>query len=256
MNENNTVDEFFKDLPSDDKKDADIFSETKPTEQVETKKEEEAEETDSDSRKNRRHRRLEEQLQRERESNIALNERLKVLSETERFAKDVEIDPRIAKMFDSTDVGKENALRLADVLSDMTSKAKEEALREIESEKQKTAQEQREYESLIDSELESLEDAHNVDLTSNSPQARKTRREFLEMVQSLSPKDDDGTITGYADFGSAFEIYQKTKQDTKVTNPRQREIASKSMQRSSSQTDTERQVTPGFNGWRKDFGLE
>lgn len=255
----NEIDKFFDDLPKQDQKVADVFNDKKPEEAPE--KEEEVIENKEESpeegepRKNRRHRRIEEQLQKEREANIALAERVKILSEVDKFAKDEGIDPRIAKMFDGSDIGKENALRLSEVISDMSAKAKEEALQEIEQREARKQEEQKEYESFIDNELESLEDEYNVDLTSDAPSARKARRELLEMVSDLSPKDENGTITGYADFHSTFQVLQKTRTEQKVDNSRRAEIASKSMQRSGNNSPQRTDVTPGFRGWEKDFGL-
>jgi hypothetical protein len=255
VKQESAVDDFFKDLPSEDKKEQDIFDDKKKDE---VKKEEKPSEEDEapDSVKNRRHRRLEQQLQKERESNIALNERIKILSETERAIKESDgtIDPRLIRVFGPTDEGKEVARHFSEILSEVKESTRDETLREIEQKQIDEQREQKEYESFIDSELESLEDQYNLDLTSDAPAARKVRREFLELVEKLSPKDDDGTITGYADFQSTFEVYQKTKEE-KPDNSRRKEIASRSMQ-SSDKSETETKVTPGFGGWRKDYNLE
>jgi hypothetical protein len=251
----NQVDEFFDKLPQEDKERADIFDENTPKATVEVKKDEVDPEEVPESIKDRRHRRLEQKLQAERESNIALNERVKVLSEMEKFTSEVgdSVIPDIAKMFDSSEVGKENALRLSKIILDTQQKAKEEAIREIEERQKLATQEQKEYENLIDNELESLEDIHNIDLTSNAPKARKVRQEFLELVEQLSPKDESGNITGYADFESAFELYQKSHTEKDTTNTRREEIAARSMQRSNSSTETIQKRTPGFSGWKEDY---
>lgn len=253
----NEIDKFFGDLPSQDKKVADVFND-KPNPEEGTKNDEPKEETaeQTEVRKNRRHRRLEEQLQRERESNIALNERLKTLAEVDRTIKETsgEIDPRLIRVFGTTDEAKEIARHFTEILAETKESAREEALREIENQQAMLQEEQKGYESQIDSELESLEEEFGVDLTSDTPQARKTRREFLEMVQALSPKDEDGTITGYADFGSTFELYQGSR--SKPDNTRQKEIADKTMQRSGQNGGGNvTKITPGFDGWRTDYGL-
>lgn len=264
MNETTTnqsqVDEFFKQLPDEDKTERDIFDEKKPTvvePTVDPKKDEDDPEKAPESIKDRRHRRLEARLQQEREANIALNERVKTLSEMDKFTKEVgdEVIGDIAKMFDSSDIGKENALRLSKVIREQSALAKEEAIREFKREQDEAVQEQKKYESLIDNELESLEDQYNIDLTSDAPKARKTRREFLELVSELSPKDESGEITNYADFESTFKVYQKTQTEDKVDNTRREEIASRSMQRSNSNTETVKKITPGFSGWKTDYGV-
>lgn len=211
----------------------------------------------NEPRKNRRHRRLEEQLRRERESNIALNERIKFYAQQSNTAPAADTDARLLQIFGDSDEGKLLAKNFGKVLSEKTAEAKELALKEFREEQQRIAAEQKQFESMIDSELENLEDEYDVDLTSDAPAARKARREFLELVQNLSPKDENGTITAYADFETTFEIYQKTKTQEKpnATVTRAKEIASKTMQSSSSTTPEAAQPTKGFRGWMKDYGL-
>lgn len=244
----NEVDKFFEGIP----KDAATILEPVAEEKKDLPEE-------GESHKNRRHRRLEEQLQRERESNIALNERVKTLAEVAKISKESngEIDPRLLRAFGTSEEGKEATKIFSEVLQEMTEKAKAEALEEFENKQVEAQKQEKEYESFIDAQLENLEDEHNIDLTSDSPQARKTRREFLELVQDLSPKDESGTITGYADFESTFDVYQKTLPKSTDSTNRAKEIASRSMQRSGQDTSSAtQQYTPGFHGWKRDFNIE
>lgn len=249
----NEVEKFFNSLPSEDKKEAEIFQQPNANTPVTEKKEEE----DTEGRKNRRHRRLEEALQRERDSNIALNERIKVLAEQENYkreSREGDVDPRLVRVFGDNDVGKEIARNFSEILSETAEQARSRAIEEIEGRRISEQQEQKEYESLIDSRLESLEDTHNIDLTSDAPKARKARREFLEMVEKLSPKDEEGTITGYADFDATFDQYLKSQD--KPDASRQKELASISMQRSGSGSSNTSKITPGFRGWQKDYNID
>lgn len=263
MDKTNQVDEFFKDLPDEDKQVADIFDEKKELKTADDSKIPDVKDADTEnvpeSMKNRRHRRLEMNLEVERDARIRAEERLKAMSEMEKFAKETGdiIIPDIAKMFDSSEVGKENALRLSKVILETREKAKEEVLREIETRREREIEEQKKYEDIIDTQLENLEDEHNVDLTSDAPKARKARREFLELVQDLSPKDEQGNIVGYADFDKAFEMYQKTSKEVTddKSNVRREEIAGRSMQRSNANTETVKQRSHGFDGWKRDFGI-
>lgn len=252
----NEIDKFFGDLPEQDKKVADVFND-KATPEEGTKKDEPKEtEEETEVRKNRRHRRLEEQLQRERESNIALNERLKTLAEVDRTIRETsgEIDPRLIRVFGTSEEGKEIAKHFTEILVETKESARAEALQEIENQEKGFKEEQNKYENIIDANLQNLEDEYNVDLTSDTPRANKMRKEFLEMVETLSPKDENGVITDYADFGSTFEVYQGRQ--NRVDNTRQREIASKSMQRSGpTGSEAASKVTPGFRGWETDYGL-
>lgn len=254
---NNEVEKFFEGLPSEDKQLADVFNE-KPKEETPEKEEEKV----SDFRvKNRADRRLYDALQRERESNIALAAKLETLSEVQKFTQDTKLSNEVPAewiaLYGDTPEAKKAWQMEERLISRAKEEAKAEALEEFESRQNRVVQEQKQYEQQIDSELEALEDTYNVDLTSNAPSARKARREFLEMVQSLSPKDEAGNIADYADFSSTFEVYQKTRQQDKSseTSGRQKELASRSMQRGGGDEGTQTRVTPGFKGWKKDYNL-
>lgn len=232
MDKQNEVEKFFGNLPAEDKQESDIF---RPTEQVETQAPEK--EDEDEPRKNRRHRRLEDALQRERESNIALNERVRTLAEIaqERQGEkeNMRVDERFVRLFGDNETGKEISRHFTEILAETKAEAEENAVQRFNQQQIDAQEQQKEYESLIDDHLEELEDAYNIDLTSDAPRARKTRREFLELVQSVSPKDENGTITDYADFGSTFEMYQKTREEKPDESlNRRKEIASRSMQRS------------------------
>lgn len=245
----NEIDKFFDDLPSQDKLVADVFDEENPEKvpvEGEPKTPEEGDESEAskEARKNRRERRLEEKLQRSQQMNIELNERVKVLSETKQFQTEFkpsnDMPAEWIALYGDTPEAKRAWQMNESLINRAKKEAKDEALQEFESKQNKAVQEQKQFEGLIDSELESLEDDFNVDLTSNAPAARKARREFLEMVQDLSPKDEEGNITSYADFGKTFENYQKIKKTEKVPDPtvnRAKELASRSMSKSSSNSN-------------------
>lgn len=253
----NKVDEFFDGLPSEDKKETDIFE---PENNVEPEKKADPEEV-PDSIKNRQHRRLELRLQAERESNIALTERVKILSEVDRFRQDVKTEDVpldwLSVYGGNTPEGQEQAKRAYKLQKEMIANAKEEAkqeaLEEIENRQRETANQQKEFESFIDTELEAIEDQYGVDVTSNAPSAKKARREFLEMVQKFSPKDEDGTIKDYADFPATWEHYQATQK--KPDNSKNKDLADRTMKQGNNGTETEKKPTPGFRGWMKDYNL-
>ena len=235
MPNENEVDKFFADLPTEDKTVQDIFNDnpapTEPTEPKELEAEEGVE-----SRKNRHHRRLEEALQRERESNIALNERIKVLAEVDKRVAQPSNDDVpaewIALMGDSPEAQKAWKLQ-QNFLQQAVEKGKQEAIEALESRRRAEIEAEREAEQLIDSELERLEDTFNVDLTSNSPAARKARTEYLDLLEKISPKNESGSVSDYADFHSTFELYQKTRTTDKPDNSQRKQLADRSMQRPS-----------------------
>lgn len=272
----NEVEKFFEGLPKESEKEADIFDEKgepkqEPVTDKEPTKEDpipakgtSQEDDENEPRKNRRHRRLEAQLEAERRSNIELNKRVMDLIEAQRgegaksASSSSEMPPEWVALYGDTPEAQKAWKIQEHMLSNVKTQAKEEAIREIEERQNREREEQRRFESFIDSQLESLEDAYDVDLTSDSPAARKARRELLDMVTELSPKDEDGVITGYADFDSTFKVYQRTqtkvepKRDETVIKAKQ--IAGRSMQQSSpGAARSEQKITPGFRGWMKDY---
>ncbi len=254
MDTNSEVNKFFEGLPKDSEQVSDFIKDNTviPAKDADI----DPEEVD-DSIKNRQHRRLEKRLQDEREANIILNARLAERTEAERISKesDGKIDPRLLRAFGTTEAGQEASELFQTILNENRLQAKKDAIEELKQSEIQEKAEQKKYESFIDDKLESLENTHNIDLTSNSPKATKMRSEFLEMVQELSPKDANGTLTDYADFDSAFEMYQKTHTTEKVDNTRQREIANRSMTRSGSQAGQQTTITPGFRGWERDYNI-
>lgn len=247
------VTEFFNNLPRElPKQDIDIFG-TKPKEVVADIVGTADDEEVDDSIKNRRHRRLEQKIDALRDENIQLGERVKMLSEVEKFTKEnPDVDPDIARMFDNTDIGKENALRLSRKLEQIQEKAEERALARIDQLKDKEKEEFNEASGFIDSELERLEEAYGVKLTPGTKQTT----EFLQLVEDLSPKDEEGNLKDYADFETTFELYQSLSKKEKPDNSRAREVASRSMQRSQSSAPVAKPRSPGWDGWKKDMGIE
>lgn len=258
----NEIDKLFEGLPDDQpakNPSEDIFDNPDTPEKGDNKSESKPHENDDEPRKNRRHRRLEQQLEQEREARIIAETRAEALSESRQFAddtKDISVDERFLRIYgDSPETRKAWQLQ-QEILNDYKSQAKEEALQEIEDRNTYTQQQTKRFESLIDDELEAIEDQYDVDVTSDSPSARKTRREFLEMVQQASPKDENGTITGFAVFDYVWESYQLKRSSEKNVSTRNKDLSSRSMEKSAgSQSNSVPKITPGFDGWRKDYGL-
>ncbi len=122
--------------------------------------------------------------------------------------------------------------------------AEERAYNRLRSDVDKEKQEEKQWSEYINEQFESIEDDHKVDLTSNAPSAQKTRKEFLELVQKLSPKDKDGNIESYADFGQTWEIYQSMQ--SKPDNSQKKSLASRSMAKSTDSTVEADGYVPGM----------
>lgn len=227
MQQENELDKLFNDLKTDSPK-----FEEKPEEKVEEKpeeKEEVEEVSEQEPRKNRKHRRWEKSLH-DKEMALAVKEaRLQALQEAKISTAD--IDPRLLTLYGDNENGRLAAKLTSEILRDTAAQARQEAIREFKEEQSRALAEQKQYESMIDDKLEDLEESFNVDLTSNAPAAKKARREYLEMVQKFSPKDEQGNITSYADFDSVFEMYQSSKKQP--SQSRSKELADRSMTNSS-----------------------
>lgn len=119
------------------------------------------------------------------------------------------------------------------LIADAVSRAKEESVKEFQSKIEQEKEQESQFESFIQNSLEDIEDMNGIDLTSNTPSAKKARVEFLELVEKLSPKDQNGNVSNFADFNEVYNIYQaiKAKESNEVTSQK-KSIASRSMMKS------------------------
>lgn len=104
----------------------------------------------------------------------------------------------------------------------------------------------KEAEEELETAFENIEEQFDVDITSNTATARKTRQEFVTFVEKIAPKDRNGDIVDYPDMISAFETFTDMKKATAQPS-RAKELASRSMQRSaetSSEPNIPRSRTP------------
>lgn len=257
------VDKFFNGLATEENAPADVFApeaaaaEESATEVSEEETAHAASEEEDEPRKNRRHRRLEAQLEREREARIAAEARAKALAESGGARPvDSSVDERLIRMYGSDNL--EAAKLHQDLLSDYAKNAEERAFERFAAQREAEEAEKAKFESIITSELEGIEDDYDVDLTSNAPKAAKNRKEFLDLLEKLSPKDAQGRVTAYADFHETWELFSAKQAAAAKAAPQSRakEIAARSMQSSGgSAQSAPKAPTPGFDGWKADFGL-
>lgn len=247
--EQKEFDQFMGEIKGDDLA-KDPFNET-PVEEVPKQEEEEVVE---DSLKNRRHRRLEQQLEAEKRSNIELAARLSERSEMDKFRQDTgsdNLDEELARIYGTeTPETKQASQILQKAFDRFTERAEQRALERFQEMQESSVAEQREAEQTIDDELEGLEDAYNVDLTSNSAAARKARNDLLTLVERISPKDDEGNVKEYADFGEAFQILQNSQEK----NTRAKDLGSRSMVRSGASEPSKLEATAAER-FLKDNGI-
>lgn len=139
------------------------------------------------------------------------------------------------------------------ILSREIEKAKEDLLKSIEQKEYSQKQRESEIENFIEESIESIEEDNNITLS------KKDRQEFLDLVQRISPKNSDGDIVSFADFGTSFEIFKQIKSKSAPSNSVNKALASRS---ASSNTSSEIKTEPkgyvsgmGANGIRSALGL-
>lgn len=161
-------------------------------------------------------------------------------SEVETFKKEVAPDygsnppAEWTMAYGDNDQAKQAWILQQKLIAQAVEEAEQRALSKFQAISQEEKQAQKQFESYISDSLENLEDEYGVDLTSNSPKAKKERADFLELVGKLSPKDSEGNVTGYADFNEAFSLYRSIKgkeAQSEVTNEK-KQLASRSMAKS------------------------
>lgn len=253
----NEVEKFFETLPSEDKKLVDIFEKPLP----EKGNGAESLEKEGEPRKNRRTRRLETQLQEElgkvRDLRIAEEARAAQRNEGARNASPSDVPDKWIRVYGDSPESRTAWQLQKEIFDEHADKIREEARRDLQKEREDSAKKQKEFDAFIGTELETLEDEYDMDLTSSAPAAKKARREFLELVESLSPKGADGELTAYADFGEAFKIFQqKANEKNSPEAERRKELAARSMnQATGNASEQTKDRTAGFWGWQKDLNL-
>ncbi len=113
----------------------------------------------------------------------------------------------------------------------LLSQAEERAFNRLSAKEQEALQEDQEAEEELGNAFENIEETYDVDITSNSPQARKVRQDFVSFVERIAPKNSYGEVIDYPDMNSAWETYSEMKRSTAQPS-RAKELASRGMSRS------------------------
>ena len=206
-----------------------------------------------ESIKDRRHRRLERALQESRDMNIALNERVKVLSETERFQRDMGADEDIHKVLygDQAETPQTRAVasNLQRLLDKRDEAVEERAFRKLQETNESISQEVQENVSYLEDEFEAIEDRFAIDLSGETEASKKIRDGFIDYIGALSRKDRrTGEILDYPDIQTAWGEYNSRRQ--RSSGGRATEIADRSMGSSmSDDTMTEAQRKAQEKEW-------
>lgn len=237
---------FLGDIPvAEQQVSDDVFGENKAPE---VKPEQGETDDEHSGRKERWERRLREKYQKERESNIQLAAKLEAVTEAQKFAREAntgEVDTSLLTLYGDNDAGRQAARLTQDLLNKTKEQARQEALEAFRQEQSQAQQAVKDQQVALDEMLESVEDEFTVDLTSNTPAARKARQGFYAALEKMSPKDKEGQVIDYADPLATWEYYQSTQ---KSDNNRAKDLGSRSMVKSgaSGESKLEQSATERF----------
>lgn len=235
MNPNQSAEDFFSKLPTEEEKNGKDFQffEEKPAEEPkepeqkpekEEAEEPKAEERKKPSRSERREERqtnwLTQQLREEREARIRMEEQLKSLASQ----KDIPVDPDIKRLLTEAKDPKEATEIFDGLLKKIEQKAiasAEERFRQLSAEDEGAVDAQA---SEINEALEDIEDAYGVEL----PRGSELRSDFLDFVERISPKNSDDL----PDMNEAWEIFSEMNKPRGQNVEQKKQISARSMVKS------------------------
>lgn len=159
-------------------------------------------------------------------------------AEAERLAADAkgdsdEVSEVLSRIIGNDTPEKLSAIRdFKKVLSGLEDKGAQKALRQFQAQAEDEKHRDEESQEELRSGFESIEDEFDVDLTSDSAGARKTRSEFMNYITRIAPKDKDGDVAAFPDFTAAFEEFREKSKRPKESSSRAKDLSSRSMARS------------------------
>lgn len=171
-------------------------------------------------------------------------------SEVEKFVKETETDEItdvLTRIIGNDTPEKVSAIKdFRKVLLEREEMGAQKALDYFSRQREKELQEEREAERELQEGFESIEETFDVDITSNTPTARKTRSEFIDFIKRIAPKDSDGDVIEYPDFTETFELFRDMKKSPEPNN-RAKDLASRSMSRPADVTSIPQQEDKSWN---------
>lgn len=159
-------------------------------------------------------------------------------TETERFVKETASEEDSLSEVLTRIIGNDSSEKVQAIkdfkkeFSKMKDEAKQEALYEIQAKENEDKQAELEAQEQIESAFEEIENEFNVDLSSSSPTAKKTRSDFVDFIRKIAPKDSQGQVKEFPDFNEAFVLFKSLKEKDPTVS-RAKELASRGMSRSS-----------------------
>lgn len=158
-------------------------------------------------------------------------------TETERFVRETTNDKDEADEILTRIIGNDTPEKKAAVadfkryLASLEEKGASRAIQQLEYQQQEELQAEVEAQDELSQGFENVEETFGVDITSNTPLARKTRNDFIDFIKRVAPKNEDGEVVGYPDFEQTFQLFQENTK--RPTNSRAKDLAARSMSRSS-----------------------
>lgn len=137
------------------------------------------------------------------------------------------------------------------VFGSLEERGAQKALAQIQAQAQQQADEDQEAINELESGFEDIEESFGVDLTSNSPAARKLDTEFRTYVRKIAPKNAQGEVVAFPDLSAAFETFQELQK--RPSNNRAKELASRGMSRSNDASSVPVNTDKSWKGVEKLF---
>lgn len=117
-------------------------------------------------------------------------------------------------------------------ITDVGEKATAQVIQKLQQEREQETEAERQAEEELTQGFENIEESYGVDLTSNTPAAKKTKSDFIEFITRIAPKNSEGQVIAFPDLEASFETFQEKRKAPAPTNNRAKELASRSMTRS------------------------
>lgn len=175
-----------------------------------------------------------------------LAERPQVFKE-DKVEKDNEIVQVLTRIIGNDTPDKVTAVReLYGIITKQSDLGAEKAFERFQKEQELDREADEAAEQELDEGFDSVEEAFHVDLSSNKPLAKKMRNEFIDYIERIAPKDENGEVVAFPDFVAAFETFQELNKARVPSASRAKELANRSLSRSSETQET----VPTDNSWK------
>lgn len=163
------------------------------------------------------------------------------------------IDKVLTKIIGNDTPEKLSAIQeLKEVLLEREDRGADKAFERIQAERQEEIQAERQADETLMQGFEAIEEDKGVDITSNAPAARKLRGEFINFIEKIAPKDENGEISEFPDIEQTFEVFQSTRQASSQPN-RAKELAARSSEQGGGVDNTKptEQLSWGSEAWER-----